>query len=129
MTASSNGDFTVFCPAELRENRCSPSTLDDDDIDMDDEDDGGDDDDDSPGLGYGLEAEPDPELEPLLPTAASFCFPFLLALWTLLSVALVTLRNTRSKSSLYPGHCLLALRHWLHVGFVSSHLILRVRHT
>lgn len=81
MTASSNGDLTVLRAAELRENCCSPSTLDDDDIDIDDEDDGGDDDDDdAPGLGYDLEAEPDPELEPLLPAAASFCFPFLLAL-------------------------------------------------
>lgn len=95
MTASSKGDLTAFRAVDVREKCRFPSTLDDDD--------------DAPGLEYDLGA-PDPELEPPLP-ADIFCFPFLLALWTLRSVALVTLRKTRSKSSLYPGHCFLALRH------------------
>ena len=112
MTASSKGDLTVFRAVDVRENWCcSPSTLDDDDTDMDDDDDSGDDDDDASGLGYGLGPVLDPELEPSPPAADSFCFPFLLALCTLRSVALVTFRKTRSKSSLYPGHCLLALKH------------------
>lgn len=118
MTESSKGERTVFRAVEVSEtcHCCSPSTLDDGDTVMDDDDDGGDDsdddDDDAPGLKYGLEALPGPELEPSLPAAAdAFCFPFLLALWTRRSVALVTLRKTKSKSSLYPGHCLLALRH------------------
>lgn len=51
------------------------------------------------------------ETEVLRP--AAFC--------TLRSVARVSLRKTRSKSSLYPGHVRRVLAHWLHVGLVSSH--------
>lgn len=46
---------------------------------------------------------------------------FWLAFFALLSVASVSLRNTRSNSSLYPGQVLRDFAHCLHVGFVSSH--------
>lgn len=44
---------------------------------------------------------------------SDFCAtdPFLLALRALRSVACVSLRKTRSNSSLYPGHCLRDLAH------------------
>lgn len=38
-----------------------------------------------------------------------------------LSVAWVSLRNTKSKSSLYPGQTRRDFWHWLQVGFPSSH--------